>query len=154
MEYHPCLWNGRNGVISEAPDVKDFKDLLDPSMQEESPTAEETPLIGWLSPRLDPLHSTPILLAYQKFLDEMEKVLIAGKPRERPMGQWGSSFCIHCGRKNMAARLEQAGWKLHSENPNIDYLAPTSGALAWGDTFAIGQEREPRCSLCLQSTSC
>lgn len=32
---------------------------------------------------------------------------------------------------------EQAGWKLHSENPNIDYIAPASGVLAWVDTFAI-----------------
>ena len=29
------------------------------------------------------------------------------------------------------------GWKLHAEDPNIDFVAPRSGALGWIDTFAI-----------------
>ena len=32
---------------------------------------------------------------------------------------------------------DNGGWKLHVENPDIDFLAPKSGALWWIDTFAI-----------------
>ncbi len=41
-----------------------------------------------------------------------------------------------------AMAWEQAGWKLHAENSDIDYLAPASGALAWVDTFAIPAKSE------------
>ena len=41
-----------------------------------------------------------------------------------------------------AMAWEQAGWKLHEENPNIDYIAPKSGPLAWVDTFAIPSKSE------------
>ena len=32
---------------------------------------------------------------------------------------------------------DNGGWKLHAENPDIDFVAPRSGALGWIDTFAI-----------------
>ena len=32
---------------------------------------------------------------------------------------------------------DNGGWKLHEENPDIDFVAPKSGALGWIDTFAI-----------------
>jgi spermidine/putrescine transport system substrate-binding protein len=41
-----------------------------------------------------------------------------------------------------AMAWEQAGWKLHAENPDIDYIAPESGALAWVDTFALPAKSE------------
>jgi spermidine/putrescine transport system substrate-binding protein len=32
---------------------------------------------------------------------------------------------------------DNGGWKLHEENPDIDFIAPASGALGWIDTFAL-----------------
>jgi spermidine/putrescine transport system substrate-binding protein len=32
---------------------------------------------------------------------------------------------------------DTGGWKLHGENPDIDFIAPKSGALGWIDTFAL-----------------
>jgi spermidine/putrescine transport system substrate-binding protein len=37
----------------------------------------------------------------------------------------------------IAMAWDGAGWKLHEENPNIDFVAPRSGALGWIDTFAL-----------------
>jgi spermidine/putrescine transport system substrate-binding protein len=37
----------------------------------------------------------------------------------------------------MAMAWDNGGWKLHAENPDIDFMAPKSGALGWIDTFAI-----------------
>ena len=37
----------------------------------------------------------------------------------------------------VAMAWDTGGWTLHEENPNIDFIAPRSGALGWIDTFAI-----------------
>jgi spermidine/putrescine transport system substrate-binding protein len=37
----------------------------------------------------------------------------------------------------VAMAWDKGGWKLHDENPNIDFIAPRSGALGWIDTFAL-----------------
>jgi spermidine/putrescine transport system substrate-binding protein len=37
----------------------------------------------------------------------------------------------------VAMAWDGAGWKLHSENANLDFIAPKSGALGWIDTFAL-----------------
>ena len=36
-----------------------------------------------------------------------------------------------------AMAWDTGGWKLNSENPEIKFIAPKSGALGWIDTFAI-----------------
>ncbi len=75
------------------------------------------------------------------FLDEMEKVLIASKPSVKTYWDNGDQLLQSLRSEEVwaASAWEQAGWKLHAENPNIDYIAPTSGSLAWVDTFAIPQ---------------
>jgi spermidine/putrescine transport system substrate-binding protein len=37
----------------------------------------------------------------------------------------------------VAMAWDNGGWKLHAENPDIDFVAPKSGALGWIDTFAL-----------------
>ena len=37
----------------------------------------------------------------------------------------------------VAMAWDNGGWKLHAENPDIDFVAPKSGALGWIDTFTI-----------------
>jgi spermidine/putrescine transport system substrate-binding protein len=36
-----------------------------------------------------------------------------------------------------AMMWDTGGWKLNGENPEIQYIAPKSGALGWIDTFAL-----------------
>ena len=38
---------------------------------------------------------------------------------------------------HVAMAWDNGGWKLHEQNPDIDFVAPKSGALGWIDTFAI-----------------
>ncbi|TES91440.1 MAG: extracellular solute-binding protein, partial [Desulfobacteraceae bacterium] len=38
---------------------------------------------------------------------------------------------------HVAMAWDGGGWKLHKENPDIDFVAPKSGALGWIDTFAL-----------------
>jgi spermidine/putrescine transport system substrate-binding protein len=37
----------------------------------------------------------------------------------------------------VAMAWDNGGWKMHAENPDIDFVAPKSGALGWIDTFTI-----------------
>ncbi len=37
----------------------------------------------------------------------------------------------------LTVESERVGWKLHAQNPDIDYVVPESGAMAWMNTFAI-----------------
>ena len=44
---------------------------------------------------------------------------------------------MRSGEVHLAMAWDKGGWKLHGENPDIDFIAPKSGALGWIDTFAI-----------------
>ena len=44
---------------------------------------------------------------------------------------------MRSGEVTVAMGWDNGGWKLHAENPDIDFVAPRSGALGWIDTFAI-----------------
>jgi spermidine/putrescine transport system substrate-binding protein len=49
---------------------------------------------------------------------------------------------MRSGEVHVAMAWDGGGWKLHNENPNIDFVAPLSGALGWIDTFAIPAKAE------------
>ncbi len=140
---------GTEGLVvntAKAPGIKDFKDLLDPQYAGRVSYRLKRPtLIGMgFSKGYKPfdLYSDPG--KYQAFLDDMEKILIAGKPVVKTYWDNGDQLLQLLRSEEVwaASAWEQAGWKLHAENPNIDYLAPTSGALAWIDTFAIPAQSE------------
>ena len=140
---------GTEGLVLNrklAPDIKDFKDLLDPKYEGRVSYRMKRPtLIGMgFSLGYDPFSLYDKPEEYQKFLDEMEKVLIAGKPAVKTYWDNGDQLLqlLRSGEVWAASAWEQAGWKLHAENPDIDYLAPESGALAWVDTFAIPARSE------------
>jgi len=44
---------------------------------------------------------------------------------------------MRSGEVYLAMAWDGGGWKLHAENPDIDFVAPKSGALGWIDTFAL-----------------
>ncbi len=144
----PHIYGTEGLVVNKklAPDIKDFKDLLDPKYnQRVSYRLKRPTLIGMgFSLGYDPfsLYDDPV--KYQAFLHDMEKVLIAGKPSVKTYWDNGDQLLQLLRSEEVwaASAWEQAGWKLHAENPNIDYIAPTSGALAWVDTFAIPAKSE------------
>ncbi len=140
---------GTEGLVvnkAKAPDIKDFKDLLNPKyLGRVSYRLKRPTLIGMgysLGYKPFDLYGDPA--KYQSFLDNMEKVLILGKPAVKTYWDNGDQLLQLLRSEEVwaASAWEQAGWKLHAENPNIDYLAPASGALAWVDTFAIPAKSE------------
>ncbi|MEA3347950.1 MAG: extracellular solute-binding protein, partial [Pseudomonadota bacterium] len=131
---------------AKAPNAKDYKDLLDPQYTGRASYRVRRPVLMAMGFSLgyDPFALYNDRPAYQKYLTAMEKAFIKGKPVVRNYYE-NADALIELMRTEevwVAMAWEQVSWKLHEENPDIDYLAPTSGAMAWIDTFAIPAKSE------------
>ena len=77
--------------------------------------------------------------AYKAMIDKVEAKLIASKPLVKNYWSSGDSQVeiIKSGDAHVISGWDAKGWALHKINPDIDFIAPKSGALGWIDTFAI-----------------
>ncbi|MDZ4143432.1 MAG: extracellular solute-binding protein [Burkholderiales bacterium] len=77
--------------------------------------------------------------AYSALMDEVGKTLAACKPNLKFF--WDNKDQLLNGMRTGeivgAMMWDTGGWKLNSEMPEIQFIAPKSGALGWIDTFAI-----------------
>lgn len=140
---------GTSGLIvnfDKAPDVKDYSDLLDPKYTGRVAYRMKRPTLIAMGYSLgyDPFELYNDLAGYQSFLNDIEGVLVKAKPVVRTYYDNGDQLIelMRSGEVWAAMAWEQAGWKLHEENPRIDYVAPESGPLAWVDTFALPAKSE------------
>jgi spermidine/putrescine transport system substrate-binding protein len=78
-------------------------------------------------------------MAYKALMEKVGQAMIAGKPFVKNYWANGDALLqsMRSGEVHVAMAWDNGGWKLHAENPNIDFIAPRSGALGWIDTFAI-----------------
>ena len=114
---------GTSGLIVNrkfAAAAKDYTDLLNPAFKGRVSYRLKRPTLIAMAFAMgkDPfaLYGNP--KAYEALMEEVGQKLIEGKPIVKLY--W-----------------DNGGWKLHGENPDIDFVAPKSGALGWIDTFAI-----------------
>ncbi len=140
---------GTSGLVvnkAKAPNIKDYTDLLDPQYKGRVSYRLKRPTLIGMGYALgyDPFALYGDSAAYQEFLDAVGEKLIEGKPVVQNYWSNGDQLLesMRSGEVWAAMAWEQAGWKLHAENSDIDYLAPASGALAWVDTFAIPAKSE------------
>lgn len=77
--------------------------------------------------------------AYEALMERVGQIMIDGKFLVKNYWTNGDALLqsMRSAEVNVAMAWDGAGWKLHAENPDIDFLAPRSGALGWIDTFAI-----------------
>lgn len=77
--------------------------------------------------------------AYTALMEDVGKTLIACKGNVKFL--WDNKDQLLNGMRTNevvgALMWDTGGWKLNSENPDIKYIAPKSGATGWIDTFAI-----------------
>jgi len=77
--------------------------------------------------------------AYGELMDDVGKTMIACKPNVK--FYWDNKDQLlngmRAGEIVGAMMWDTGGWKLNSENPDIQFIAPKSGAMGWIDTFAI-----------------
>ncbi len=82
--------------------------------------------------------------AYQAYLDDMEGKFVEGKAVIKYYTENADVLLegFRTGEIWLGLESERVGWSLHAENPDIDYVAPESGPMAWMDTFAIPSKSE------------
>lgn len=139
----PHQW-GTSGLvvnISSAPNVKGWGDLCDPAYKgRTSMRLKRTILLGMaFSLGKDPFALYADKAAYQTMLDEVTEKMIACKSNVKTYWNGGDdlSTLLLSGEVVASEAWDSTAFKLYSQNQNLVYVPPATGALAWIDTFAI-----------------
>jgi len=135
---------GTTGMIVNkklAPDAKDWSDLWNPKYAGKISYRLKRPLLIATAFAMgeDPFALYSDKAAYEKLMKRVEKKLIDNKHLVKTYWTSGDTqvALIKSGDVNVESGWEGKGWVLHKTNPDIDFIAPKSGALGWIDTFAI-----------------
>ena len=135
---------GTTGLIvnkKEAPEVKDWSDLWNSKYQGKISYRLKRPMLIATAFGMgeDPFALYGDIEAYKKLMARVEKKLIETKKYVKNYWTSGDTQVniIKSGDANVILGWDGKGWEVHKVNPNIDYVAPKSGALGWIDTFAI-----------------
>ena len=139
----PAVW-GTDGLVLDtvaAPGVKDYIDLCSPEVAGKVSYRMKRPtLIAFaFSMGLDPFAAYGDEAAYQAILDQVEAKLVECKPNVKTYWSGGDEIMnlMRSGETVAAMAWDTGGWKLNADNPDITFVAPTSGALGWIDTFVL-----------------
>ncbi|MEA1953259.1 MAG: extracellular solute-binding protein [Campylobacterota bacterium] len=135
---------GTTGLVvnkKEAPEVDDWSDLWNPKYEGKISYRLKRPMLIATAFGMgeDPFALYGDIEAYKKLMARVEKKLIETKSYVKNYWTSGDTQVniIKSGDANVISGWDGKGWEVHKVNPNIDYVAPKSGALGWIDTFAI-----------------
>lgn len=139
----PHQW-GTTGLMvntAEAPDVRNWGDLCDPAYKgKTSMRLKRTILLATAySLGEDPFAAYSDLDKYQGILDDVTTRLIECKDNIKAYWQGGDdlSAMMLSGEIVASESWDSTAYKLFGENPDIKFVPPASGALAWIDTFVL-----------------
>ena len=137
------LW-GTSGLVvnrAKAPDIKTFADLCkDGYRGKVSMRLKRTALLGMaFSAGEDPFAAYSDKARYQALIEKAGEKLAACKVNVK--AYWSGSDdllnLIRSGEVVAAEAWDSTGFKLNAETKDINFVAPTTGALGWIDTFAL-----------------
>ncbi|PTW62803.1 spermidine/putrescine transport system substrate-binding protein [Breoghania corrubedonensis] len=144
----PHQW-GTSGLmtdITKAPDIKSWGDLCDPKYKgKTSMRLRRTILLGTaFAMGEDPFSAYSDLAKYQQILDKVADKLIACKDNIKAYWKGGDdlSAMMLSGEIVASETWDSTAFKLYSQNPNIRFVPPETGALAWIDTFAMPRKAQ------------
>ncbi len=139
----PHQW-GTSGLMTnleQAPSISAWGDLCDPQYAgRTSMRLRRTILLGMaFDMGEDPFAAYADLAKYQTILDKVEERLIACKDNLKAYWKGGDdlSAMMLSGEIVASETWDSTAYKLYGENPNIVFVPPQTGALAWIDTFAL-----------------
>ncbi|UOM32623.1 extracellular solute-binding protein [Acuticoccus sp. I52.16.1] len=139
----PHQW-GTSGIMAnkkEAPDASGWGDLCDDTYKgRTSMRLRRTILLGMgYAMGYDPFALYADKDAYQKMLDEVTTKLIECKDIIKTYWTGGDdlSSLMLSGEVILSETWDSTAFKIYSENPDIVFVPPETGALAWIDTFTI-----------------
>ncbi|MCG8687835.1 MAG: extracellular solute-binding protein [Desulfobacterales bacterium] len=135
---------GTSGLIINkkfAPEAADYSDLLNDKYAGRISYRLKRPTLIGLAFGLgnDPFALYSDAAAYKALMEGIGDKMIAKKGIVKNYYANGDALLqsMRSGEVYVAMAWDNGGWKLHGENPDIDFVAPKSGALGWIDTFAI-----------------
>jgi len=138
----PHIW-GTDGLVvnTKLAKMADYDDLCKPEYKGKTSVRLKRPtLIAFaFASGKDPfaLYNDP--KAYTALMEDMGKKLAACKANLKFF--WDNKDQLlngmRAGEIVGAMMWDTGGWKLNGENPDIQFIAPKSGALGWIDTYAI-----------------
>jgi len=139
----PHQW-GTSGLMADksmAPDLAGWDDLCDPKYKgKTSMRLKRTILLGTaFAMGEDPFEAYSDLDKYQGILDKVADKLISCKDNIKAYWKGGDdlSAMMLSGEIVASETWDSTAYKLFTENENIVFVPPSTGALAWIDTFAF-----------------
>jgi len=139
----PFCW-GTSGLIINrkfAPNAGDYSDLLNAMYKGRVSYRLKRPTLIALAFAMgeNPFAKYSDPVAYQALMERVGQAMIDAKGFVQNYWTNGDALIqsMLSGEIYLAMAWDKGGWKLHADNPNIDFYAPRSGALGWIDTFAI-----------------
>ncbi|MHB1103692.1 MAG: extracellular solute-binding protein [Devosia sp.] len=142
------IW-GTSGLVvdrSKAPDIKTFADLCKPEYAGKvSMRLKRTALLGMaFSAGTDPFAAYGDTAKYSEIVDQAAAKMSECKANVK--AYWSGSddllAMIRSGEVVASEAWDATGFKLNAENPDINFVAPSTGALGWIDTFALPAKGE------------
>jgi spermidine/putrescine transport system substrate-binding protein len=138
----PHIW-GTDGLVvnTKLAKMADYDDLCKPEYKGKTSVRLKRPtLIAFaFASGKDPFALYKDPKAYAALMDDMGKKLAACKANFKFF--WDNKDQLlngmRAGEIVGAMMWDTGGWKLNSENPDIQFIAPKSGALGWIDTYAL-----------------
>ena len=139
----PHVW-GTDGLVlntAQAGMVKDYIDLCSDAVAGKVSYRLKRPtLIAFaFSMDMDPFAAYGDQAKYEEILSKVEAKLVECKKNVKTYWGGGDEITnlLRSGEVIAAMAWATGGWKLNAENPDITFVAPSSGALGWVDTFAL-----------------
>jgi len=139
----PHQW-GTSGLMADktkAPDFKSWADLCDPKYKgKTSMRLKRTILLGTaFAMGEDPFAAYADLDKYQQILDQVAEKLIACKDNLKAYWKGGDDLMslMLSGEVIASETWDSTAFRLYGENPDIVFVPPETGALAWIDTFTL-----------------
>lgn len=138
----PYLW-GTDGIVINTKKAKaaDYLDLCKPELKGKTAVRLKRPTMMAFAFAMgkDPFALYGDKKAYAALMDEVGKTMTACKANLKFFYDNKDQLLngIRSGEVTAAMMWDTGGWALNRENPDIQYVAPKSGALGWLDTFAL-----------------
>jgi len=139
----PFCWGTSGLVVNKkfAPNAGDYSDILNAMYKGRISYRLKRPTLIALAFAMgeNPFAKYSDPMAYKALMDKVGQAMIDGKDFVKNYWSNGDNLLqsMRSGEVHIAMAWDQGGWKMNVENPNIDFVAPRSGALGWIDTFAI-----------------
>jgi spermidine/putrescine transport system substrate-binding protein len=138
----PYIW-GTEGLLYNAKRTRigDYLDLCRPELRGRTAVRLKRPTLMAFALAMgkDPFALYGDTRAYSALMDQVGRTLAACKANFRFFYDNKDQLLngVRAGEIDAAMAWDSGGWALNRANPDIKFISPRSGAIAWMDTFAL-----------------